>query len=218
MIMSVWRGLRLAGVRAAALRPVGRAVSMALPSSSSSGIAAVAAARSQFVAPARTYTSEREYKSTKLDALEYHRRVDTSLEELADQFDELLETVDIDAREAAMGKSAASDWDVEYAVCVRMNLTQTGVINLRLGSYGTYVINKQPPSQQLWLSSPRRCVVHRHDTDRTAAQSALTLTRHMMPGSPTRTASCTSLTSCSRPSCATYSTRPSTSIYRIHVV
>lgn len=35
---------------------------------------------------------------------------------------------------------------------------QTGVLNLRLGSLGTYVINKQPPSRQIWLSSPTRCV------------------------------------------------------------
>ncbi len=32
--------------------------------------------------------------------------------------------------------------------------TQSGVINIKLGSRGTYVINKQPPNQQLWLSSP----------------------------------------------------------------
>ncbi len=29
-----------------------------------------------------------------------------------------------------------------------------GVVNLRLGSRGTYVLNKQTPTRQLWLSSP----------------------------------------------------------------
>ena len=30
------------------------------------------------------------------------------------------------------------------------------MVNLRLGTLGTYVINKQPPTQQIWLSSPTR--------------------------------------------------------------
>jgi frataxin len=29
-----------------------------------------------------------------------------------------------------------------------------GVVNLRLGSHGTYVLNKQTPTRQVWLSSP----------------------------------------------------------------
>lgn len=29
-----------------------------------------------------------------------------------------------------------------------------GVVNLRLGAHGTYVLNKQTPTRQLWLSSP----------------------------------------------------------------
>jgi frataxin len=30
------------------------------------------------------------------------------------------------------------------------------VLTLKLGKHGTYVINKQPPNQQIWLSSPTR--------------------------------------------------------------
>jgi len=30
----------------------------------------------------------------------------------------------------------------------------SGVITLDLGQHGTYVINKQPPNKQIWLSSP----------------------------------------------------------------
>ncbi|WFD34920.1 ferroxidase [Malassezia cuniculi] len=86
------------------------------------------------------------YIPAKLDAHVYHKLVDTALDSLSAQLEELVETVDIDALEAARGSDAdASDWDIEYA---------TGVINASLGSNGTYVINKQPPSQQLWLSSP----------------------------------------------------------------
>ncbi|ORX70280.1 Frataxin [Linderina pennispora] len=37
------------------------------------------------------------------------------------------------------------EYDVEYS---------SGVLTLRLGDKGTYVINKQPPNKQIWLSSP----------------------------------------------------------------
>ncbi|KAH9176937.1 hypothetical protein EDB89DRAFT_1601379 [Lactarius sanguifluus] len=30
----------------------------------------------------------------------------------------------------------------------------SGVLTLDLGQHGTYVINKQPPNKQIWLSSP----------------------------------------------------------------
>lgn len=33
---------------------------------------------------------------------------------------------------------------------------QGGVLTLRLGSGGTYVINRQPANRQIWLSSPAR--------------------------------------------------------------
>ncbi|KAJ6574872.1 hypothetical protein B0H19DRAFT_616889 [Mycena capillaripes] len=39
-------------------------------------------------------------------------------------------------------------YEVEY---------HSGVLTLQLGEKGTYVINKQPPNKQIWLSSPFRC-------------------------------------------------------------
>ncbi len=33
---------------------------------------------------------------------------------------------------------------------------QQGVLTLKLGSLGTYVINKQAPNHQIWMSSPVR--------------------------------------------------------------
>ncbi|KAF9014938.1 hypothetical protein BDQ17DRAFT_1340213 [Cyathus striatus] len=38
-----------------------------------------------------------------------------------------------------------ADYEVEY---------HSGVLTLKLGEKGTYVINKQPPNKQIWLSSP----------------------------------------------------------------
>lgn len=34
---------------------------------------------------------------------------------------------------------------------------QSGVLTVKLGRHGTYVINKQTPNRQIWLSSPVRC-------------------------------------------------------------
>ena len=34
--------------------------------------------------------------------------------------------------------------------------SQNGVVTLKLGEHGTYVLNKQPPNRQIWLSSPVR--------------------------------------------------------------
>lgn len=42
-------------------------------------------------------------------------------------------------------------------ICLLNHITislQTGVLTLQLGSAGTYVINKQTPNKQIWLSSP----------------------------------------------------------------
>ena len=35
-----------------------------------------------------------------------------------------------------------------------ISVLQSGVLTLDLGQHGTYVINKQPPNKQIWLSSP----------------------------------------------------------------
>lgn len=35
---------------------------------------------------------------------------------------------------------------------------KSGVLTVKLGDRGTYVINKQPPNKQIWLSSPIRYV------------------------------------------------------------
>ena len=35
---------------------------------------------------------------------------------------------------------------------------KSGVLTVRLGDNGTYVLNKQPPNKQIWLSSPKRRV------------------------------------------------------------
>lgn len=65
----------------------------------------------------------------------YHALSDATMNTLLESLEELLE----DIRD--------SDYEVEY---------HNGVLTLRLSDKGTYVINKQPPNKQIWLSSPFR--------------------------------------------------------------
>lgn len=67
----------------------------------------------------------------------YHQEADHTLDVLCEEFERLVEDVDMD------------NTDIELS---------QGVLTLKLGSLGTYVINKQTPNKQLWLSSPVRYV------------------------------------------------------------
>lgn len=63
---------------------------------------------------------------------EYHELADAYMESILSKFEELQ-----DERE---------DVEVEYAA---------GVLTFTYPEVGTYVINKQPPNKQIWLSSPK---------------------------------------------------------------
>ncbi|KAI8143346.1 hypothetical protein BJV82DRAFT_515493 [Fennellomyces sp. T-0311] len=59
-------------------------------------------------------------------------------DEMLDHIDEILE---------AIGEEVdLPGFDIEYS---------QGVMTIKLGEHGTYVLNKQPPNQQIWLSSPK---------------------------------------------------------------
>ncbi|KAJ1668755.1 Mitochondrial matrix iron chaperone [Coemansia sp. RSA 1813] len=65
--------------------------------------------------------------------MEYDSLASETLEDLTVCFDDIGEEIPME------------DFDVEYA---------SGVLTVKLGSKGTYVLNKQPPNKQIWLSSP----------------------------------------------------------------
>lgn len=46
----------------------------------------------------------------------------------------------------------SSNWDIG----VDCWFVQQGVLTLKLGAKGTFVVNKQAPNRQIWLSSPVR--------------------------------------------------------------
>ncbi|KAK4368493.1 hypothetical protein RND71_012285 [Anisodus tanguticus] len=64
---------------------------------------------------------------------EYHRLANATIHDLLDKLEEYGDSVDIDS------------FDVDYG---------NEVLTLKLGSLGTYVINKQTPNRQIWMSSP----------------------------------------------------------------
>lgn len=92
----------------------------------------------------------------------YHQYADATMDTMLESLESLLDDI------------GDADYEVEYSVsihpiackrCASRAMTsdrtvpgQSGVLTLKLGSKGTYVINKQPPNKQIWLSPPFRCV------------------------------------------------------------
>jgi len=64
---------------------------------------------------------------------QYHALSDTTMDALLENLEVLVDNL------------GEPTFEVEY---------HSGVLTLELGSHGTYVINKQPPNKQIWLSSP----------------------------------------------------------------
>ena len=72
--------------------------------------------------------------STEVDENSYLRLTNETLESISDKFNELIE----DHEKLAGGDTTLSD----------------GVLTVKLSQFGVYVLNKQTPNKQLWLSSP----------------------------------------------------------------
>ncbi|GLJ11885.1 hypothetical protein SUGI_0179270 [Cryptomeria japonica] len=64
---------------------------------------------------------------------EFHKLADDTLHSLQEKLEDYGDDIQIDG------------FDMDYA---------SGVLTVKLGNLGTYVINKQTPNRQIWLSSP----------------------------------------------------------------
>ncbi|GAN07349.1 mitochondrial iron uptake protein [Mucor ambiguus] len=73
------------------------------------------------------------YTITDLTTERYHRLSDEVLDHMVTKLEELADETEMEG------------FDVEY---------NQGVMTISVGEHGTYVINKQPPNHQIWLSSP----------------------------------------------------------------
>lgn len=85
----------------------------------------------------------------------YHALSDLTMDRLLESLEQLVDKLD------------NPEYEAEYHVCTDLSLMlcswlrtaqnfQSGVLTLTLGDKGTYVVNKQPPNKQIWLSSPFR--------------------------------------------------------------
>ncbi|CAL1674728.1 unnamed protein product [Lasius platythorax] len=83
------------------------------------------------------FSSDTEYSTEyALSSVQYERICDETLDSLTECFEELIEAA-----------AHLSDADVSYG---------DGVLTVIFGEpYGTYVINRQTPNKQIWLSSPK---------------------------------------------------------------
>ncbi|KAK2987957.1 hypothetical protein RJ640_011220 [Escallonia rubra] len=64
---------------------------------------------------------------------EFHRLADSTIHDLLEKIDEYADSIDIDG------------FDIDYG---------NEVLTLKLGALGTFVVNKQTPNRQIWMSSP----------------------------------------------------------------
>ncbi|CBI17994.3 hypothetical protein VitviT2T_018028 [Vitis vinifera] len=71
--------------------------------------------------------------SSLLQEDEFHKVADSTIQDLQEKFEEYGDCVQIDG------------FDIDYG---------NQVLTLKLGTLGTYVLNKQTPNRQIWLSSP----------------------------------------------------------------
>ncbi|KAI9230515.1 MAG: hypothetical protein DHS80DRAFT_21312 [Piptocephalis tieghemiana] len=77
--------------------------------------------------------SPTQYTSSTLPDNAYHREADRTMEYILEYLEDLGDELDLPG------------YDVVYS---------SGVLTLNLGTNGVYVLNKQPPNRQIWLSSP----------------------------------------------------------------
>ncbi|OBZ79627.1 Frataxin, mitochondrial [Grifola frondosa] len=73
-----------------------------------------------------------------------HVRSDLSIQHYNQYSDATMDRL-LSSLEDIVDQQSNPDFEVEYS---------SGVLTLKLGFKGTYVINKQPPNKQIWLSSP----------------------------------------------------------------
>ncbi|XP_057472886.1 frataxin, mitochondrial-like isoform X5 [Actinidia eriantha] len=64
---------------------------------------------------------------------EFHNLADSTIHDLLEKLEEYGDSIDIDG------------FDIDYG---------NQVLTLKLGTLGTYVVNKQTPNRQIWMSSP----------------------------------------------------------------
>ncbi len=145
-----------------------------VPDGASSGPSSRAAPKLRAsVATSATFASSASTTKDQDDANDqdarYHREADHTLDVLSEEFERMIEEANVE------------DADIELS---------QGVLTLKLGGLGTYVINKQAPNRQIWMSSPVRYGVSSlarafHPSELLSLPLRLPASLHQMPPHPT---------------------------------
>ncbi|KAL7624226.1 hypothetical protein AAE478_005785 [Parahypoxylon ruwenzoriense] len=117
--------------RTAAPSPARLAVYLSSPSSSRQLVATRLFSTSSCVAKPVSPGDLKPTKAANITDAEYHELADEYLETLLTKYEEL--------------QDEHGDIDVEFS---------SGVMTIKFPDTGVYVLNKQPPNKQIWLSSP----------------------------------------------------------------
>ncbi|GAA5828351.1 hypothetical protein JCM5353_004802 [Sporobolomyces roseus] len=86
--------------------------------------------------------SSRSYSTGDLSDQAYSRASDATMDSLTDYLEDHFDS---------LPSHISQQYDIEYS---RSQCGKSGVLTVKLGDKGTYVVNKQPPNKQIWLSSP----------------------------------------------------------------
>eukprot|EP01025_Chloroclados_australasicus_P009994 TRINITY_DN1388_c0_g1_i1.p2 TRINITY_DN1388_c0_g1~~TRINITY_DN1388_c0_g1_i1.p2 ORF type:complete len:204 (+),score=4.94 TRINITY_DN1388_c0_g1_i1:46-612(+) len=81
----------------------------------------------------RLYSEDLRTEISQISEGEFHKQADQVMDDLQERVEVLIDDSNIEGA------------DVEYS---------QGVLTVKLGKFGTYVINKQTPNRQIWMSSP----------------------------------------------------------------
>ncbi|GIL79730.1 hypothetical protein Vretimale_12373 [Volvox reticuliferus] len=81
----------------------------------------------------RSFSEELRVLTSTMGEADYHHVADKTLDMMAEKLEVFVEDQEV------------PDGDIEYS---------QGVLTVKLGRHGTFVINKQTPNRQIWLSSP----------------------------------------------------------------
>lgn len=94
--------------------------------------------------------------SVPVDIVEYHKHADALLSLLETSLEESLSHLpELDIESSVRSNIRPNSYCISPH-CINLAFSQYGVLTVRLGARGTYVINKQSPNMQIWWSSPLR--------------------------------------------------------------
>ncbi|KAH8708586.1 hypothetical protein GQ44DRAFT_714993 [Phaeosphaeriaceae sp. PMI808] len=96
--------------------------------------------------PKQSESHDQPTAPTEISTSEFHERADAYLNELVERLEEAQE------KDAQIEVESAAVWQASSSLHTT-DTQQAGILEVRIREHN-YVLNKQPPNRQIWLSSP----------------------------------------------------------------